>query len=171
VAVSERPRAVVSDAGPLIHLDELGCFDLLKAFAAVHVPHAVWDEVARHRPAALRHRTVPLLPRTDVPPVSAEVASIVRSFSLAAGEEEALRLMPLIPGAVFLTDDQAARDAARKLSYEVYGTLGIVLRSLEWKRRTKRQVLNLLRAVPRKSTLFVRASLLDSLIQGVRGIS
>jgi predicted nucleic acid-binding protein len=60
VAELDSPRIVVCDAGPLIHLDELGCFDLLSRFRDVLVPDAVWNEVARHRPSALRRRRVKL---------------------------------------------------------------------------------------------------------------
>ena len=42
---------VVCDAGPLIHLDEVGCLDLLADFSEVLVPDAVRREVQRHRPA------------------------------------------------------------------------------------------------------------------------
>ena len=42
---------VVSDAGPLIHLDELGCLDLLKGLGDVLIPEVVWAEVQKHRPA------------------------------------------------------------------------------------------------------------------------
>jgi hypothetical protein len=48
VAGDESPTIVVCDAGPLIHLDELGCLDLLSDFLQVLVPDAVWNEVARH---------------------------------------------------------------------------------------------------------------------------
>lgn len=51
------PPIVVCDAGPLIHLDELGCVELLADFPQVLVPLAVWDEVAKHRPNALNHST------------------------------------------------------------------------------------------------------------------
>jgi hypothetical protein len=40
---------VVCDAGPLIHLDESGCLDLLSDFSEVLVPEAVWREVRQHR--------------------------------------------------------------------------------------------------------------------------
>lgn len=40
----------VCDAGPLIHLDELGCLSLLGDFSRVLVPSTVWAEVATHRP-------------------------------------------------------------------------------------------------------------------------
>ncbi len=49
------PPLVVCDAGPLIHLDEVGALDLLTDFADVLVPEAVWQEVKHHRPAALIH--------------------------------------------------------------------------------------------------------------------
>ncbi len=44
---------VVCDAGPLIHLDELGCPDLLADFQTVFVPEQVWREVEFHRLGAL----------------------------------------------------------------------------------------------------------------------
>lgn len=51
--MTEPRPAVVCEAGPLIHLDELRCLDLLSDFAEVYVPEEVRDEVARHRPEAL----------------------------------------------------------------------------------------------------------------------
>ena len=36
--------SAVADAGPLIHLAEIGSLSLLGVFAAVYVPDAVWKE-------------------------------------------------------------------------------------------------------------------------------
>lgn len=52
MAESELWRIVVCDAGPLIHLDELGCLDLLNEFQEVLVPPIVWKEVEHDRPSA-----------------------------------------------------------------------------------------------------------------------
>jgi hypothetical protein len=41
MAGTDLASALVCDAGPLIHLEELGCLDLLRDFAAVLVPDAV----------------------------------------------------------------------------------------------------------------------------------
>jgi hypothetical protein len=60
VAEVDQPAVVVCDAGPLIHLEELGCLDLLRDFRDILVPDAVWNEVSRHRPSALRRRRVRL---------------------------------------------------------------------------------------------------------------
>lgn len=69
-------RVVVADAGPLIHLDELQCLDLLGDFAEVQVPEAVWREVEQHRPGALRHPSVPVSRRTAIP--SEQVDALAR---------------------------------------------------------------------------------------------
>ena len=60
MATHEPAGVVVCDAGPLIHLDELGCLDLLADFSGVLVPEAVWQEVKRHRASAVRRRKVKL---------------------------------------------------------------------------------------------------------------
>ena len=64
--IDRTPLLVICDAGPLIHLDEVGCLDLLSDCLEVLVPPRVWQEVERHRPAALcalaEPREAPLFP-------------------------------------------------------------------------------------------------------------
>jgi predicted nucleic acid-binding protein len=168
VAEVNAAGVVVCDAGPLIHLDQLGCLDLLSDFALVQIPDAVWREVDRHRPEALRRRSPKRQRVTDLPKASAELIQLAQAFLLDAGELEALRLMQVSPDAMLLTDDAAARLVAERLEYEVHGTIGIIVRAWRRQQRTKRQVLNLLRAVPRRSTLFIRARLLESIIDEIR---
>jgi predicted nucleic acid-binding protein len=171
MVTSDAPPLVVCDAGPLIHLDELNCLDLLADFSEVCVPEAVWREVERHRPAALRRRTVPLN-RIDVfAEPSEELLYLMRSCGLHAGEEEALRLMDQFAEAVLLTDDLGARFVATQLRYEVHGTIGIVVRALRRGQRTKRQVLRLLQTLPQRSTLHVTTDLLNAVIAQVKGVS
>jgi len=57
---------------------------------------------------------------------------------------------------------------AESLGYEVHGTIGVVVRAGRRGLRTKRQVLNLLRAIPRRSSLFIRPQLLESVIDEVK---
>ncbi len=163
----ESTSLVICDAGPLIHLDELNCIDLLRDFAEVQVPETVWLEVQRHRPSALRRRGVRWNRISNPPEAAAELAELTQTFLLDAGESEALRLMQENLDAIFLTDDAAARLVAQRLDYEVHGTIGVVLRALRRGQRTKRQILNLLRALPRKSTLFIERRLLNSIIEQI----
>jgi predicted nucleic acid-binding protein len=159
---------VVCDAGPLIHLDELGCLDLLADFSAVLVPDTVWQEVTRHRPDALR-RPVPQLTRVQLSfPDEASLKTLIQVLSLDAGEQAALALMLQHPEAILLTDDAAARLAANQLGMRVHGTLGVLLRAIRRGQRTAEEVLTLLRSLPQQSTLHVRPDLLNAIIDQVR---
>jgi len=169
VAEPDLPGLVVCDAGPLIHLDELGCLSLLRDFAQVLVPDAVWLEVQRHRPSALRRRSIKLDRVISSPEATPELIELAQTFLLDSGEVEALKLMDENAGAQLLTDDAAARLVAQRLGYEVHGTIGVALRALRRGQRTKRQILNLLRALPQRSTLFIEARLLRSVIEEVEG--
>jgi predicted nucleic acid-binding protein len=44
---SREVRAAVVDAGPLIHLTEIGGLALLHSFEALHIPDAVWSEAVQ----------------------------------------------------------------------------------------------------------------------------
>ena len=99
---SEGSTPVVCDAGPLIHLDQLDCVDLLVDLGRILVPETVWAEVERHRPGALRHEGV-LIDRARVEPACRiEVVSLVQVYALDAGEAEALALMERHRDSIFL---------------------------------------------------------------------
>ncbi len=95
-------QIVVCDAGPLIHLDELGCLELLNDFAEVIVPDAVWQEVEQHRPSALHQAELTLHRRTCALP-NAEIDALAALFTLHRGEKEALRLACEIGSTLLLT--------------------------------------------------------------------
>src|SRR6267142_1226693 len=83
---------VVCDAGPLIHLSELDCLDLLANFSRVVVPDVVWREVEHHRPTALDQKTIRLERLKPREEPSAELISLHRLLALHAGEVQALQL-------------------------------------------------------------------------------
>jgi len=124
----------------------------------------VWREVEYHRPDALEHPDVEI---QQVPVTLSEDASLqvlVRALALDLGEQAALSLMASHPDAVLLTDDAAARLAARGLGYRVHGSIGILLRAIRRQQRTPHEVLSLLRDLPSRSTLHIRADLLEEII-------
>jgi predicted nucleic acid-binding protein len=161
---------VVCDAGPLIHLDELDSLDLLADFAAVIVPDKVWDEVERHRPGALERVSFPLVRQTRVSQ-DPDLQALIRALSLGLGEQAALAAMEAHPEAVFLSDDSAARMAAKALHYRSQGTIGVLLRSLRREQRVRAEVLHLLREIPIRSTLHIRKDLLLNVIEEVERVA
>lgn len=162
MAATDAP--VVCDAGPIIHLDELGCLDLLTDFSPLLVPEVVWNEVTRYR----AHLVPADLPDARIVPVpvggSERLATFSASLGLHLGERATIALMEQVGARLLLCDDSAARLAAESLGFEVRGTLGVVVRSIRRQRRTREQVLTLLRDLPRQSTLHVSVKLLQTVI-------
>jgi predicted nucleic acid-binding protein len=159
-------RIVVADAGPLIHLDELACLDLLADFGEVLVPDAVWREVEHHRLKALVS-AAGFLARRTVGETSPLVQAMIPLYTLHSGEQEALHLCAKHPNSLLLTDDTAARLAAKSLGIAAHGTVGLLIRAIRRQTRTPSEVVALMREIPGRTTLHIRRSLLDSLIAEV----
>ena len=158
---------VVADAGVLIHLDELGALDVLRDYDSVFVPNAVWEEVQHHRPQALQRENVRLI-RYPAMPYSLKVNAMSALFTLHHGECEALTLCLTHAINTLLTDDTAARLAAKNLNINAHGTLGLLIRAVRHNLRTASEVLELLAAIPQKTTLHIRPKLLNDVISQVK---
>jgi len=165
--MSEGSIRVVCDAGPLIHLEEVGSISLLNDFDEVFVPEQVWQEVAHHGPSALVQANVKLTKVNVTISSNAPFQALVKSLSLDLGEQAALTLMQNYPGGILLTDDAAARLAAVTLGYQVHGTIGILIRSIRRQQKSKEEILTILRDLPNLSTLYIRPGLLKEIITRV----
>ena len=163
-AVETAARVVVLDAGPLIHLDELDSLVLLDDYKDLLVPTAVWLEVERHRPSLFRTPGLNVRRVTPKEPCSPELVALSRLFPLHVGETQALQIATERHVGLLFTDDTAARLAAKQLGIPVHGTLGILLRAIRRRQLSASEVSSLLRAVPERSTLHVKPSLLKSII-------
>lgn len=162
--MSESAGKVICDAGPIIHLDELGCLALLDDFGEALVPGQVWREVRHHRPQALGREEVKLTRVVVDIDIQPSFHALMKSLSLDLGEQAALSLMRRNAEATLLTGDTAARLAAVTLGYRVHGTIGILVRSIRRGQRSRNDILSLLRAIPDQSTLHIRPRLLEEII-------
>jgi predicted nucleic acid-binding protein len=149
----------VCDAGPFIHLDQIGQLSLLKQFSPLWVPDSVWRETRLTRAQ---------LPDTArVIPVSPAERSRLRLpvRALHAGELDCLALCAKHPGAVFLTDDLDAREAAQKLGIGVHGSAGVIVRAYhtgQLKRPVAERILRNLGAI---SSLFITREIIEIAIE------
>ncbi|MDD2658815.1 MAG: DNA-binding protein [Methylococcales bacterium] len=157
---------VVADAGPIIHLDELACLDILTDFGKVHIPEAVWLEVLHHRPGAMSAFPSLFLRQTPLK-TSPLVTALTPLYTLHSGEQEALYLCAEYGTSLLLTDDTAARLAAKSLGIAAHGTLGLLIRAIRRQSRSKAEVLTLLRQIPTQTTLHIRPTLLAEVIADV----
>jgi len=156
---------VVSDAGPLIHLDEIGCLDLLEDFNRVVVPATVRDEVVAYRGIDFTRTPLDVIPD---PPEDMPVTAVCRSLCLHAGERAALAACRAMRCGLFLTDDIAARLAAVQLGINVHGTIGILLRAVRREQRNREEMIHLLEELPSRSSLFIKQTLIDRAVAELR---
>lgn len=124
-----------ADAGPLIHLTEIGCLRFLNNFDSLYVPDAVWIETVGQG----RISKTDLSNRHNIQRHSLNKSEVERFVKknlseLHGGEQECLLVCLNIGISILLTDDMAVRTAAKRLHITPVGSLGIVV--LEYKRGT-----------------------------------
>ena len=111
--------SAICDAGPVIHLDELNCLELLCDFQEIILADTVWEEVKHHRPEALKKPDIHFMRVSQEYPEGELLRTMCRIFSLDAGEIEALAIIEKNPAALFLTDDACARLVADRMGFKV----------------------------------------------------
>jgi predicted nucleic acid-binding protein len=159
---------VVCDAGPIIHLDELGCLYVMKDFEKVLVPDGVRREVLKHRAITFENVDVKWVGISHRPAVEEPLGTMCKVFSLDRGEVEALAVLKKQPGLVFLTDDTAARMVATGLGFQVHGTIGLLIRAIRRDLMNPKDALDALNRMPAESSLHVKPSFLREVISRVK---
>lgn len=148
--------AAVSDAGPLIHLAEIGSLELLSLFDTVLVPETVYEEIEKGGvPDEISNVSYEL--------VEADEDSVV-SEELDAGERAAFAVAKAHTS-VLLTDDLAARDAASDAGVEVHGSIGVIALGYARGSIDRDEAASRMRALQRETSLFVTDSVVEQGIQ------
>lgn len=156
---------VILDAGPVIHLEEINCLPLLTDFKNLMLPDTVWREVEYHRPSVFKHKDINF-EKVSVA-LDDDILSVCRLFCLDTGESEAIALCSQYTDSILITDDASARLVAKTLGIRAYGTIGVLLRAIRRKQLTPDEAVRKLKAIPLKSTLFIKRSLLQEIIEEI----
>ena len=159
---------VVCDAGPIIHLNELGQLELLGDFRKVFVPGLVVQEVLSHQDVSFSRETVQwrIVPAGAITNIHLRTA--MKVYALDAGEIAALSLLEQKPEALFLTDDTAARLVGLRFGFRVHGTIGILVRAIRRNILQSEMVIQFLQQLPNMTTLHIKPSLLKSIVAQIR---
>ncbi|UIP00921.1 nucleic acid-binding protein [Halobaculum sp. CBA1158] len=148
--------AAVSDAGPLIHLAEMGSLELLSAFDTVLVPETVYREVkAGGVPDGLVDLSYELV-EADESRVGTEELDAGERAAIAVAEER---------GLVLLTDDLDAREAASDTDVEVRGSIGVIALGYGRGVLDRDEAASRMRALQRETSLFVTEAVVE---RGIR---
>jgi predicted nucleic acid-binding protein len=161
------PLVVVADAGPLIHLNEIGQLQLLSIFGSVFIPDAVWIESVINgtvrkedieQLVSCRRHTLNV---TDV----VQFVAQNRLEHLQSGECECLCLCVRSAVPLLLTDDLAVRDAAKRLDLMPVGSLGLVVRAYRIGLLTLAAAEHCLRDLQSVSSLYVVPAIVELAIE------
>lgn len=160
----------VCDAGPLIHLDEIGVLSLLGTFERLYVPDAVWREtVIAGRVDRLRATSLRNLQRVSVS--AEELQDFINQYrlrDLQAGERECLYLCRHLPCNLVLTDDLAVRERAQQIGITPVGSLGVVIRAARLGTISVNEAEECLYALYDVSSLFVSKAIVDMAVHELR---
>ena len=154
----------VADAGPLIHLHEVGQTDLLNLFEVLCIPGAVWAESVDKinvSPLHFNNGRRHILAASDV-------NHFVQAHSLSnlhTGERESLCLCNQLDIPLLLTDDLAVREAAKRLCVRPVGSLGIVVRGYKQGVLPYSEAEKILIALYEESSLFVTQTIVEIAIE------
>ena len=166
-------KSAVADAGPLIHLAEIGAARLLALCGRVLVPSAVWEEtVGRTRISEDVLMRATTIDRRVLP--DDHVGRFIQDNGLGAlhrGEQECLCLCIDDGVSVMLTDDLAARDAAQRVGVTPVGSLGVVARAYRVGHLTLPDAERHILALQHVSSLFVSEALIELVLDELRRFS
>ena len=160
----ERPDLpAVADAGPLIHLSEIGQFRLLRLFSPLHVPSVVTAEAVRHGPVTDGDLTgLGIFKQHDVAEERIEaLRTTSRLRRLQSGELACFALCRELGVSIVLCDDLAGRDAAIELVLTPVGSLGVIVRAFRGGLIARPEAERALADLYDVSTLFVTRTLVD----------
>ena len=155
-------RVCVLDAGPIIHLDEIGALELLSHLGQLFIPESVAYEAGKHRPGVTAKLTPYIVEEVDA--ISRRLTELVVLHELDAGETAALAWAEQFGADLFVSDDKAARAAATDMGCASTGTLGVITHAADGGVMSNEAAIALLQSVPLRSTLFVTPALLQKVI-------
>ncbi|WP_082224628.1 nucleic acid-binding protein [Halolamina rubra] len=151
----------VADAGPIIHLAEVDAMALLDTVDELILPETVRSELrAGGVPEGFADLTVEA--------VSVDEAVLQSRTDLDEGETAALTVARN-RDAVLLTDDLAAREAAKASDVEVHGSIGVVALAFGRERLREEQAVDLMRSLQTETSLFVTEAVVEHGIELIRG--
>jgi len=143
----------VIDAGPLIHLREIGAEKALSIFDLL-TTQGVVEEV----------RSVPEKVKISNNFDKNLVAILQNDFSLGLGECQCIALAKAEKIPLLLTDDLDARTTALSLGLEPHGTVGIILKAYRSKVFSKSEALSFLMRLKSSSTLYITSGLIKYIV-------
>jgi predicted nucleic acid-binding protein len=146
-------KIAVSNSGPLIHLAQINCLDLLFfLFDKVLIPKAVYKEVIEsgqqqgHHDARYINKEIDK-GRIEVKGASNELLKEIHNDNLHKGELEVIALALEMRDKTVLLDDEEARIFASTFNLKIKGTLGVIIDNVHSETISSRKGKELIKAL------------------------
>ncbi len=161
----------VVDAGPFIHLDQIGQLQLLQKLPQLLLPTSVLHEIGESHIKSALHNVHQW---ENVRMVSVE-KRLIESFKtrfdrdiLQQGEIDCIALALGIEGCILLTDDLKARVTAEGLGVEVHGSVGVIAYSAKRGWISIKTAESAFHSLYHQSNLFVTFAIIENAMQNLR---
>lgn len=155
------------DAGPFIHLDQIGHLTLLKRLPCLLIPASVLSELSMggsQRPFQAVARWPNLKVIAVRNPLSSPGMKPIGRMALQRGELDCLSLACERHPSTFLTDDLAARTAAERLGIDVHGTVGLIAYGVRRRWLSSEVAQQALERLYHQSSLFITYAIIERAI-------
>ena len=156
------------DAGPMIHLHEIGRTGCFAIFGRVFVPEIVLGEVLDEivRGSIRGKKPFEVVPARDIDKVSVEYTA--HKYSLSIADSSVLQCARAKGVATVLTDDLGLREVSAVRGLRPVGSVGILLRAFREGRLDRQGTLLSLDALMERSSLFITPALINKAKEAVR---
>lgn len=163
-----RSERAACDAGPIIHLHEIGRTDCFSVFGRIFVPEPVLGEILDEVVSECIRGRKPfeIVPNRGTDKVSIEYTA--HRYSLSIADSSVLQCARAKGARMVLTDDLGLREVARNRMFSPVGSIGILLRACREKRASKPETLASLDDLMVKSSLFITPVLANKAKDAVR---
>ncbi len=150
-------KKAVSDAGPIIHLSEIGCFRCLKIVDELFVPASVESEIrSKDAPGKGELRSAGWIAVKKLGESAEDKAhKIAKDFGIEIPDAEAIVLTRTLSVKLLFTDDKTTREIAGFYGLEPHGSAGIIARAYRSGILSYDEVKNALEKLRGESSLYM----------------
>lgn len=159
-------KKAVIDSGPIIHLSEIGYFDLLKIVEKIYTPKAVENEInVKNAPGKNELAEAEWIIIKDLSKKDKEKAQLIsKGFGIEQTDSEAILLALNMDVKLIFSDDLNTREVAELHGLEVHGTAGILARAYREGLLGYEEVKNAVDKLYKESSLYISKRVYETVL-------
>lgn len=154
---------VISDAGPIIHLSEIGMSRCFSIFETVYVPRDVYHEVKVCQLPGNREIESDIFEIVDLDSKQKDRSEYYSNkYEISAEDGTVIALAEDLEINLVLTDDLDVRDVLKSRGFKPVGSLGVLLRAYREGLITFHEAIQSLDDLLETSTLYITSRIIEN---------